>query len=165
MPRTADPGAAARELEGLRADGWTTFNDAVVFGLYYFQGSHGRRAIVVLSDGADTSSRLSFDEALAYARASGVVIYTVGLDTQALDPVARSHMSQLSQATGGRSFVIHHASELANVYARIEAELRSQYLLAYNPDKPAPAGDKRFRRVEVKVAKHGATVRTVPGYT
>lgn len=94
-----------------------------------------------------------------------MVIYTVGLQTEDLDGEARSHLAKLAEATGGRAFVIHDASELVAVYSRIEAELRSQYLLAYAPDKPAPAGDKRFRRVSVSVDKRGASVRTIPGYT
>jgi VWFA-related protein len=165
MPRTADAAAAAKELAKLKADGWTSLHDALAFSLYYFQGTRGRRALIVLSDGADTSSRLSFDEALTYAKLSGVVIYTVGLATEDLDMEAKSHLAKLAEQTGGRAFVIHKADELIGVYQRIEAELRSQYLLAYAPDKPAPAGDKRFRRVEVKVAKKGVVVRTIPGYT
>ncbi|HEV8631097.1 MAG TPA: VWA domain-containing protein, partial [Thermoanaerobaculia bacterium] len=162
MPRTPDAAAAAQALEGLRADGFTALNDALVFSLYYFQGTRGRRALVVLSDGADTNSRLGFAEALAYARDSGAIIYTVGLQTESLDVVARRRLAELATVTGGRAFVISKADELADVYERIEAELRSQYLLAYAPDRPA--SEKGFRRVEVKVARRGTTARTIPGY-
>ena len=162
MPRTPDAAAAAQALERLRADGYTALNDALVFSLYYFRGTRGRRALVVLSDGADTNSRLTFDEALAYARDSAVVIYTVGLQTEALDMEARAGLEKLAAVTGGRSFVISAASELAGVYQRIEEELRSQYLLGYTPTRPA--SEKGFRKVEVKVLRKGATARTIPGY-
>jgi len=163
MPRTPDAAAAAQELGRLRADGFTALNDALVFSLYYFRGTSGRRALVVLSDGADTNSRLSFDEALAYARDSAVVIYTVGLQTEALDGDARGKLQALAEATGGRAFVIHDASELAGVYQRIEAELRSQYLLGYAPDRPSSV--KGYRKVEVRMVRRGATARTIPGYS
>ncbi len=163
MPRTPDAAAAAESLGRLRADGWTALNDALVFSLYYFRGATGRRALVVLSDGADTNSRLSFDEALAYARESAVVIYTVGLQNESLDGDARGKLNALAEATGGRSFVINDAAELAGVYQRIEAELRSQYLLGYAPDRPSSL--KGYRKVEVKMTRRGATARTIPGYT
>jgi VWFA-related protein len=163
MPRTHDAAATAEAVGRLRADGWTSLHDALVFSLYYFRGAPGRRALVVLSDGADTDSRLTFDEALAYARDSAVVIYTVGLQTEALDVVARTRLQKLAEVTGGRSFVIDDAAELAGVYQRIEAELRSQYLLGYTPARPA--SEKGFRKVEVKVARRGATARAIPGYS
>ncbi|HXT49507.1 MAG TPA: VWA domain-containing protein [Thermoanaerobaculia bacterium] len=162
MPRTPDAAAAAQSLGRLRAEGFTALNDALVFSLYYFRGAPGRRALVVLSDGADTNSRLGFDEALAYARESAVVIYTVGLQTEALDVAARGKLHALAESTGGRSFVIRDASELAGVYQRIEAELRSQYLLGYTPDRPSSV--KGFRKVEVRVTRRGATARTIAGY-
>ncbi len=163
MPRTHDAAAAAQALGRLRADGWTSLNDALVFSLYYFRGAPGRRALVVLSDGADTDSLLTFDETLAYARDSAVVIYTVGLQTEALDMAARSKLQRLAEVTGGRSFVINDAAELAGVYQRIEAELRSQYLIGYIPTRPA--SEKGYRKVEVKVTRRGTSARTIPGYS
>lgn len=161
MPRTADAGAVTAALTNLAADGWTALHDAIVFSLYYFRGTHGRRALVLLSDGDDTSSRTPFRDALEYARRSGVVVYTIGLKNDALNLGARGKLADLAQATGGKSFLIDKAEELDQVYAQIEAELRSQYLLAYAPDRPPSAG---FREVEVDVTRRGLTARTIPGY-
>jgi len=163
VPRTPDAAMAAHALGELRAAGATSLYDALVLSLYYMRGTEARRALVVLSDGADTDSILSFDEAMDYARESGVMIYTVGLQTEALDIATRSKLSKLASATGGRSFVVSKATELAGVYEQIERELRSQYLLAYAPDRGASGGG--FRRVEVKVKARGATARTIPGYS
>jgi Ca-activated chloride channel family protein len=163
VPNTPDATAASLALRDLKADGATSLYDALVLSLYYMRGSEARKALVVLSDGADTDSLLSFDEALDYARESGVMIYTVGLETEALDIGARHKLANLAAATGGRSFVVGKAAELAGVYERIERELRSQYLLAYAPDRGASGGG--FRRVEVKVKSRGATARTIPGYS
>ncbi|HVS03609.1 MAG TPA: VWA domain-containing protein [Thermoanaerobaculia bacterium] len=161
MHRSSDPAAAAAALATLAADGWTSLHDAVVFSLYYFQGVRGRRALVLLSDGDDTDSRIDFPVALEYARQSGVAIYAIGLQNDALDVAARRKLGQLARETGGRLFLIARASELSGVYRQIEAELRSQYLLAYASDRPTGEG---YRQVEVRVKRRGAQVRTIPGY-
>ncbi len=162
MPRTHDVGAVAETLQGLRADGWTALHDAVVFSLYYFSDVHGRRVLILLSDGDDTDSRLEYQHVLEYARQSSVVIYTIGLKNDALDTKAKRKLTQLAQETGGRSFLIDRAEELSSVYQEIEEELRSQYLLAYNSDSTSPAGT--YRLVEVEVKKRGHRARTIHGY-
>lgn len=162
MPRTQDVGAVAVTLEGLRANGWTALHDAVVFSLYYFSDVHGRRVLVLLSDGDDTDSRLEYVDVLEYARQSSVVIYTIGLKNESLDSKARRKLAQLAEETGGRSFLIDRAEELSAVYSQIEEELRSQYLLAYNSDSSSPTGT--YRLVEVDVKKRGNRARTIHGY-
>ena len=161
MPRTSDVGAVAETLERMRADGNTALHDAVVSSLYYFSGVRGRRALVLLSDGEDTASRLEFDEALEYARRSGVVIYSIGLNIGRMQLGVRGSLNQLAEATGGRSFFINRAEELNGVYDEIERELRSQYLLAYQPDRPAT--DEEFREVEVRM-RGNLKARTIRGY-
>ncbi len=162
IPPTDDVGAVAASLEGLRSIGWTTLHDAVVTSLYYFRGIRGRRALVLLSDGDDTASATPFEDAVEYARRSGVAIFCVGLDVGALKVGVRRKLTQLAEETGGRVFFISKASELAAVYAEIEEELRSQYLLAYSSDRPTPDGN--FRVVEVDVARRGLEARTIRGY-
>ena len=161
MPRTSDVGAVAETLERVRADGNTALHDAVVSSLYYFSGVRGRRTLVLLSDGEDTASRLEFDEALEYARRSGVVIYTIGLNIGRMQLGVRGSLNQLAEATGGRTFFINRAEELNSVYEEIERELRSQYLLAYQPDRPAT--DDEFREVEVRM-RGNLKARTIRGY-
>jgi Ca-activated chloride channel family protein len=161
VPRTPDPEAVASALRGLQAAGNTSLHDAVVYALYYFRGSSGRRAIVLLSDGEDTSSSIPFRDALEYARRSGVVIYPVGLDVGSFGTV-RAHLNDLAQETGGRAFFIKKVEELASVYQVIERELRNQYLLAYSSDRPAQEG--QYRQVEVKLGRSGLKARTIRGY-
>jgi VWFA-related protein len=161
IPPTDDVGAVEEALSGLRSVGWTALHDAVVSSLYYFRGLRGRKALILLSDGNDSASFYPFRDALEYARRSGVVIYTIGLDVGKLQTEVRSKLKNLASETGGRSFFVDTASELTGVYSEIERELRSQYLLAYNSDAP-PGGDE-FRTVEVKV-KGSRKARTVAGY-
>jgi VWFA-related protein len=161
MGLTSDAGAIDLALRDLAAEGATALHDSVIFSLYHFRGVLGRKILILLSDGDDTSSRLDWDAALAYAQRSGVMIYTVGLKNQSLGLGARRKLSQLAESTGGRAFFIAEAEELASVYAEIEAEFRSQYLIAYSPDRAPSPG---FRKVEVQVKRSGLTVRTIPGY-
>ncbi|HVS14416.1 MAG TPA: VWA domain-containing protein [Thermoanaerobaculia bacterium] len=163
MPRTSDVGAVAAALEDLRAVGSTSLHDAVVTSLYYFRGVRGRRALVLLSDGEDTASTIAYRDAAEYARRSGVAIFTIGLSIGRLDIEVRRKLNELAEVTGGRSFYIKRAVELEDVYEEIEQELRSQYLIAYNSDRPQGGGTE-FREVEVKVQGSGLQARTISGY-
>lgn len=163
LPRTSDVGAVAQTLDGLMANGSTALHDAIVTSLYYFRGVRGRRALVLLSDGDDTASSIPFRESLEYARRSGVAIYSIGLNIGRLQMGVRDKLSDLSRETGGRAFFIGRATDLAGVYEEIEKELRSQYLVAYNSDRPTK-GDGEFRAVEVKVRGSGLEARTIRGY-
>ncbi len=162
MARTSDVGAVAERLEGLAADGMTALHDAVVTSLYYYRGIRGRRALVLLSDGADTASSLEFQEALDYAKRSGVAIYAIGLRIGKTDFPVRNKLDKLSQETGGRTFYIQEASDLHGVYAQIEKELRSQYLVAYNSN--STRDKEEYREIELKVRGGKLKARTISGY-
>jgi Ca-activated chloride channel family protein len=146
IPPVDDPEAVALSLEGLKAFGRTALYDAILTSLYYFRAERGQRALVLLTDGEDTTSRTSWEDALAYARRSGVAIYTIGLGKG-----PRAELTELAEATGGRAFFIDKAEDLAGVYGKIGEELRSRYLLAYSSDRPADPGG--FRSVEVRIKK------------
>lgn len=149
-------------IAGLSSEGETALYDSLIYGLYYFGGLKGKRAIILLSDGADTKSRYTFNEALDYARRSGVAFYTIGLrlSTKAVD--VRMKLQKLAEETGGRSFFIEKARQLEDIYAKIEEELRSQYLLAYQSSNASR--DDKFRAVEVKVSRPGLDAKTIRGY-
>ena len=163
MPPTDDATACSEGLDDLAAWGFTALHDATVTSLYYFRGFRGQRALILLSDGDDTSSSVSYRAAIEYARRSGVAIYSVGLGTGGLlGGGVRGKLKELAEETGGRVFFIGRAQELENVYGEIEQELRSRYLIAYQSDR-AGGGDE-FREVEVKVKQRGLTARTIRGY-
>ena len=159
--RTSDVSAVAASIENLRAAGNTALHDALITSLYYFRGVRGRRALVLLSDGADTASTVSFPDVEDYARRSAVAIYTIGLGVSRTQMILRNKLNGLAKVTGGRSFFISKAEDLAPVYDEIERELRSQYLLAYNSNR-AGSGDE-YRQVEVRV-KGRFKARTISGY-
>ncbi|MEM7587546.1 MAG: VWA domain-containing protein [Acidobacteriota bacterium] len=162
MERTSDVGAVAAVLENLVANGSTSLHDAIVTSLYYYRGVRGRRALVILSDGEDTSSSLEFAEALEYAKRSGVAVFTIGLRIGKAEISVRRKLEKLAEQTGGRTFYIKEATELAAVYKDIERELRSQYLVAYSSDQQGDSG--QYHEIEIKVRDGKLKARTIQGY-
>jgi Ca-activated chloride channel family protein len=128
-----------------------------------------RQAIVVLSDGEDTSSLLPFDEVLDLAKRSETAIYAIGL--RASDgPTSSSRgfkeaefvLRQLTRETGGRAFFPADVSELKGIYGQISDELSSQYTLGYTSKNQRRDGS--WRRVVVRVNRPGTNARTKQGY-
>lgn len=159
-PFTDDLEVLAGGLDGMEADGETALHDSLIFTLYHFGGLGGQRAIVLLSDGEDSSSRYSVDDTLEFAREMGVAIYTIGLDIPTRAYEARATLTRLSNQTGGESFFIGRVGELERVYATIEEQLRSQYLLTY---QSSLEGDD-FRRLEVRLADRRLRATAIAGY-
>jgi Ca-activated chloride channel family protein len=128
-----------------------------------------RQAIVVLSDGEDTSSLLPFEEVLDLSKRSETAIYAIGLRSPENGSLqskgfreAEFVLRQLSQETGGRAFFPNQIAELAGVYGQISDELSSQYTVGYTPRNPKRDGS--WRRVIVRVNRPNTTARTKQGY-
>jgi Ca-activated chloride channel family protein len=138
-------------------------------------GEVRRQAIVVLSDGDDTASLVSYDDLMDLAKQSGIAIYTITMRSKYLvnQAASRGHsyfsqsefgMKALAQETGARAFFPAELSELAGVYASIAQELATQYAIGYASKNPKLDG--AYRRVIVRVAdKPGVRTRTRAGYT
>jgi Ca-activated chloride channel family protein len=125
-----------------------------------------RQAIVLLSDGDDTSSLIEFDQVLDLAKRSETVIYAIGLRQ---GEIARREfkeaefvLKQLANETGGRAYFPTDARELQKIYQSIWDELSSQYAIAYS--SPNPKRDGAWRRIQVRIGKPGMTARTKLGY-
>ncbi len=125
-----------------------------------------RQAIVVLSDGDDTSSLVEYDEVLDLAKRSETAIYAIGLRQESSArrdfKEAEFVLRQLSQETGGRVFFPSNVSELPKIYEQISEELASQYTIAYSSKNTIRNG--AWRRIVVKVARPGVVARTRQGY-
>lgn len=139
--------------------GGTALYDAIVTGLYRFRNVQGRKALIIITDGEDTTSRLSYDEMLTYARASRVPLYFIGVGfTLGGD----GKMKALAAETGGVAYFIRKVEQLSATYAQLEKDLRSQYLLAFQAESSKK--DTAYRTIEVKVDKPNVKVRTIRGY-
>jgi Ca-activated chloride channel family protein len=126
-----------------------------------------RRAIVVLSDGEDTSSLLPFEEVLDLAKRSETAIYSIGLrsgdSTESKGfREAEFALRQFAQETGGRAFFPSQVLDLAKVYGQISDELSSQYTVGYTSRNPRRDG--AWRRIVVRVNGQQLTARTKQGY-
>jgi Ca-activated chloride channel family protein len=148
-------------LAKLRAEDYTSLYDAIVYSLYNFLGVKGQKALVLLTDGKDTASKFSFDQALEYARRAAVPIYTIGIGLKPTEVDVRSKLSRFSAETGGNAFYIDNAAGLTTIYADIENELRSQYVLGFYPPEAVKAGGK-WREVSVQV--RAGKAKTIRGY-
>jgi Ca-activated chloride channel family protein len=157
-PRLADMNAG---LAKLRAEESTALYDAIVYSLYNFLGVKGQRALVLVTDGMDTSSKFSFDQAIEYARRAAVPIYAIGIGIPMNQIDTRYKLSRFCGETGGNAYYIEQAAELGRIYTDIQNELRSQYILGFYPPEGVKPGSK-WRPVDVQVSDGKA--KTIRGY-
>lgn len=128
------------------------------------KGTHERRVLIVLSDGGDNASRLSFDELLTKVQASNVVIYTIAL----IDPLSTGHdpgaLRRLAKLTGGLAFEPKRREAIGEAFRAIAADIRSRYTLAYEPADTSSGSVKRVRVVVEPPDRKDVKVRTRTGY-
>jgi Ca-activated chloride channel family protein len=152
--------------QSLNARGRTAFHDALaeaVDGVGH--GRHERKVLIVVSDGGDNASRLTFNEALERVLASNVVIYSIAIvDPLALDRNPKA-LRRLADGTGGLAFQPANVSVVGRVFQSIAHDIRSRYTLAYAPPEAAADGGLRRVRVSVEAPGHSSLkVRTRTGY-
>jgi VWFA-related protein len=164
---TSDP-AELRELltTSLAARGRTAFYDALADAVEKVgKGRYERKVLIVLSDGGDNASRLSWNEAFDKVLASNVVIYSIALvDPLALDQNPKA-LRRLADGTGGLAFVPANVSVVSRAFQSIAHDIRSRYTVAYAPPGGGPNG--HLRRIRVVIEAPGLTglkVRTRTGY-
>jgi Ca-activated chloride channel family protein len=173
QPFTANQADLGRAIQQMTAGGSTSLYNAVYIALRELQKVRAvveeeirRQALIVFSDGEDTSSLMSFDELLDAAKRSETAIYTIALrgnDTQTKGfREAEFAMRQLAQGSGGRSFFPAKIDDLAGVYAQIADELASQYTLGYASLNTRRDG--AWRRIAVAVDRPNVTARAKQGY-
>ena len=109
-----------------------------------------RRAIILLSDGVDTSSRLKLQEAVDSALKADAIIYSIGIgDSFSFEGVDEGSLRKISERTGGRAYFPRNEDDLRSAFAQIQEDLRSQYLIAYSPSNKSKDGS--FRKVQIEV--------------
>ena len=145
-----------------QARGATALFDSVVLGLYQFRALQGRKALVVVTDGADNHSHVDYETLLRYARSGGAPIYFIAVGLSVLDFGIRKQLNEIAGESGGEVFHLGSAAKIPEVTRRIEEELRTQYVVAFRTDSQKPDGE--YRAVTVAIAKPGITARTIKGY-
>ena len=128
----------------------------------------GRRAIVLITDGVDTSSRARLDDAVRSAVQTGAAVYPIGIgDSEQYEGVARDDLRRLPERTGGRAFFPKKVKNLPEVFAQLREELFSAYALTFTSPYTRPDGS--FRKLKVKVTgaearKSGVEIAFPNGY-
>lgn len=146
-------------LMRLEPFGTTGLHDAIIQTIDNVQPARGRRALVLLSDGADRYSKAAASDALDRARRSDVMIFPVALGADR-PPL----FAELATLSGGRSAHPRDAASLTATLRAIASELRQQYLLGYTPSRPLVAGSAEWRSITVAVKRPGVHVRARDGY-
>ena len=159
---TGDSAALQRAAREPQARGATALFDSVVLGLYQFRALQGRKALIVVTDGADNHSHVDYETLLRYARSAGAPIFFIAVNLSVLDFGIRKQLSEVATESGGEVFHLGSAAKIGEVTKRIEEELRSQYIVAFRTDSQKPDGV--YRAVMVAVSKPGITARTSKGY-
>jgi Ca-activated chloride channel family protein len=154
---TSDQAVLKEAVGSTEALGSTALYDALHAAFRKLRGIEGRKAIVLLTDGDDTSSQFAYARILEEAKAQSVLLYAIGLGD-----VRKSVLKEFSETTGGRAFFVGKASELAEVYRKIAEELRRQYYLSYATTNTK--WDGRFIKLEVKSKNPDWSVRARRGY-
>jgi Ca-activated chloride channel family protein len=152
-----------RFVDGMQAWGGTSLHDAIHYALNRIRDQPGRKALVVFSDGADTTSELMEQDVIDYARAVEATVYGIGIKAgpgfRGGSP--RGFLKKIAQETGGEAFFPGQVGELIKIFAAISDELHNHYALAY---QPARAADGSYREIEVKLKRSDAEIRVRKGY-
>ena len=153
-------------IRALHPGGGTAMYDALYYAcrdklLKSEQNNTVRRAVILVTDGDDNSSHVTREEAIEMALRANVIVYTISTNFPSGgegDKVLR----RIADATGGRAFEPFQLSDVANAFAQIQDDLRSQYELSYRPENFARDG--RYRTIEITALHKGLKVRSRTGY-
>lgn len=165
IDRTREGEALRRRVAQLEPRGQTALYDAVALAIDRVErGRHRRRALIVISDGEDNHSRLSFDGLRRRLRESDVPIWTVLVGPPRIRGNNGAIMDRLADLTGGRSFFPRNEEKMGDAFSQIALELRQLYSIGYAPSNVA--ADGKWRRIKVTLAPSAgrASVRTREGY-
>jgi len=110
---------------------------------------HTRRAIILLTDGDDTSSRMKIHEAIERAQKADALIYAIGIGDRYTFNVNEGALRKIAEQTGGRAYFPQHERDLRDAFAQIQKDLREQYLVAYSPTNKARDGS--YRKIEIQL--------------
>src|SRR5688572_4543021 len=172
---TSDINELEQAIRKTVAGGSTSMNNAIYISLKGLkkipirqEDEIRRQAIILLSDGEDTSSLVTFEDVLDLARRSETAIYAIGLMEDSTGGQSKGFreatyaLRQLTNDTGGRAFFPGDVKNLANVYGQIYDELSSQYTIGYSSKNPRRDG--AWRRIVVRVNRSNVQARTKQGY-
>lgn len=154
LDHTRDSDALMQKLTFVQTRGQTALYDATYLGVERVtRGAHKKRAVLLISDGQDNSSRYTFSELKRLLKESDVIIYAIGIvssgDDSALGYGGRAILEELAGVSGGKAFFPSTGAEMNDTFERIALELRTQYSIGYRPT--GFANDGKWHKIKVKV--------------
>jgi Ca-activated chloride channel family protein len=162
LPITADRASVLKAVTGIKAAGRTALYDAIASAIRELRGEKNRKAIVILSDGGDTSSVMSFEDIDRISKEAGVPLYFIAFESGA--PSEQQEIDRMNYLAGesGGFLVTASAENLQAKYSDIEKDLRAQYAILYQISDLAK--HNQWRRVRVVLNSPKLTARTIRGY-
>ena len=154
LDHTRDSDALMQKLTFIQTRGQTALYDATYLGVERVtRGAHKKRAVLLISDGQDNSSRYTFSELKRLLKESDVIIYAIGIvgsgDDSALGYGGRAILEELAGVSGGKAFFPSTGAEMNDTFERIALELRTQYSIGYRPT--GFANDGKWHKLKIKV--------------
>jgi len=161
---TNDRDSLVADLKELDWGNPTRLYDAIAASMDQLRSIEGRKVVLVFTDGEDTASSIGGGKVVDRARAEGVMIYGIGMETTMMGGRVRTRpdrvLKKLAEETGGGYFEPKRREELDSAFTRIAQELHSQYVLGFSPERL----DGKMHKLEVRVNKPGMTARARKSY-
>lgn len=165
-PFTDQPEVLRVALSRIKADGQTALYDALVAALEHLKaGNRDKKVLIVVSDGADNTSKHTLAQVMDMAARSNAIIYSLGLFDPDDPDKNPGVLKRIDKATGGETYLPESLQEVVPICQRIAHDIRNQYTLAYVPTNRSQDGT--FRSILIKAEARGRgrlVVRTRPGY-
>lgn len=160
---TDDIEALVSKFDRISSRGGSAVYDAILFGTLRLEGTEGRRALVVLTDGLDSTSRISTEVCAEAARRAGVPIFVLELGPafEAIPSHRALALRRLAAASGGGVFAIRRSTDVAAAYESIETQLRGQYLLGFSAERSLSPAE--LDALSVRISDQRLVVRTILG--
>lgn len=150
LENTADSNTLLNRIAGINPRGDTALYDAVAMGLAQVrQGRWSKRALIVITDGEDNNSRISFKKLRQMLKESDVMLYGILIRDFSPRSIGEIVLDELTEMSGGRYFAPRNAEEMSEAFEKIALELRQQYSLGYTPTNFQ--ADGQWRKLTVKV--------------
>jgi VWFA-related protein len=129
--------------------GTSIYDSVIATSADLLAGEAGRKTMILLTDGVDTTSRMKISEAITEALRAEASIYAIGIGDSSFDGVNEGVLKKLCEETGGRAYFPKRPGDLERAFAQLETDLRQQYLLAYEPENSNQDG--AFHKIEVRL--------------
>lgn len=157
LSRTRDSEALLEKYTYVEPKGNTALYDAVGLGIEKVnQGTYAKKIVLIISDGEDNNSRMSFRKLRNLLKESNAVVYSIGIESYlshfGTGPSGLDNLQELSETSGGKAYFPKRSEELSDFFERISLDMRHLYAIGYYPSELSSDGKKHRITIKVKPA-------------